>query len=161
VIEVVAIVGFLIAALAAAQWLRARARLREALLGRDAVEHSRAALAAVLDTVPVAALWWRRDGSEENAVGAVPGSGAGAPYSRFLTALTPADAARLSPVVERLRETGAPFAERVSLSAGPEYRSPDGERRPRVVAERCVAGARRRRKRQYRCGRRRRFAAGF
>ena len=72
-IEVIAIVGFLIAALAAAQWLRARARLREALLGRDAVEQSRAALAAVLDTVPVAALWWRRDGSEENAVGAVPG----------------------------------------------------------------------------------------
>ena len=59
-IEVVAILGFLMAALAAAQWLRARARLREALLGRDAVEQSRAALAAVLDTVPVAALWWRR-----------------------------------------------------------------------------------------------------
>ena len=55
-IEVVAILGFLIAALAAAQWLRARARLREALLTRDAIEQSRAALAAVLDTVPVAAL---------------------------------------------------------------------------------------------------------
>ena len=100
-IEVVAILGFFLAALAAAQWLRVRARLREALLGRDAVEQSRAALAAVLDTVPVAALWWRRDGSDENAVGAVPGSGAGAPYSRFLAALTPADAARLGPARAR------------------------------------------------------------
>ena len=121
-IEVVAILGFLIAALAAAQWLRARARLREALLARDAIEQSRAALAAVLDTVPVAALWWRRDGSQEIAVGAVPGSGSGAPYSRFLAALTPADAARVSPVVGRLRESGAPFTERVSLTDGPEYR---------------------------------------
>ncbi|HVH77804.1 MAG TPA: PAS-domain containing protein, partial [Stellaceae bacterium] len=121
VIEFVAILGFAVAAASVAQWLHVRARLRDALLGRDAVEQSRAGLAAVLDTVPVAALWWRRDGTEESAVGTVPGSGSGSPYSRFLAALVPSDAARLSTAVDRLRETGTPFADKVRLSAGADY----------------------------------------
>ena len=120
-IELIAILGFLLAAVALAQWLRVRARLREALLGRDAIEQSRAGLAAALDTVPVAALWWRRDGSEENAVGTVPGSGAGSPYSRFVAALLPADAVRLSAGVDRLRDAGMPFVESVRGSDGADY----------------------------------------
>ena len=122
-IEFIAGLGLVAAAIAAALWLRARARLSHALVGRDSLEQTRAGLAAILDTVPLAALWWRRDGSEESAVGVVPGSGAGSPYSRFLAALAPADAARLSTAVDRLRETGTPFAETASLSGGPDYRA--------------------------------------
>ena len=120
-IEFAAAIGFAMAAVAAALWWRARARLNHALLEREAAEQNRGGLAAVLDTVPAAALWWGRDSGEENVIGAVPGDGAGPPYSRFLTALAPGDAARLSTAVDLLRETGTPFAQTVSLAAGPDY----------------------------------------
>ena len=94
-IEFAAAIGFVVAAIFAALWWRAHARLHETLLGREALEQSRAGLAAMLETVPAAALWWRRGGGEESAIGRIPGTGSGSPYSRLLGALVPSDAARL------------------------------------------------------------------
>ncbi|MBV9584561.1 MAG: PAS-domain containing protein [Alphaproteobacteria bacterium] len=122
-IEFLAAIGFVLAAIAATAWWRVRARCQQTLLGRAALEESRAGLAAVLDTAPNAALWWRRDSGEECAIGSVLGSGAGSPYSRFLAALTPTDAARLGAGVDQLRETGTPFDDTVSLAAGSDYRA--------------------------------------
>ena len=122
VIEFAAAIGFVVAAIFAALWWRAHARLHETLLGREALEQSRAGLAAMLETVPAAALWWRRGGGEESAIGRIPGTGSGSPYSRLLGALVPSDAARLREAVDDLRETGAGFAMTVSEAAGSGYR---------------------------------------
>src|SRR5207248_8572552 len=99
-----AAIGFVVGAILAALWWRAHARLHETLLGREALEQSRAGLAAMLETVPAAALWWRRGGGEESATGRIPGTGSGSPYSRLLGALVPSDAARLREAVDDLRE---------------------------------------------------------
>ncbi|MBV9016610.1 MAG: hypothetical protein JO058_13240, partial [Alphaproteobacteria bacterium] len=49
-IEFLAAIGFVLAAIAATAWWRVRARCQQTLLGRAALEESRAGLAAVLDT---------------------------------------------------------------------------------------------------------------
>jgi PAS domain-containing protein len=127
VIEFAAGIGFIIAVLFAVLWWRDRSRLGETLLARDGLEQTRAGLAAMLDTVPVAALWWRRDADEETAIGRIPGSGAGPPYSRLLGALIPGDAARLEAAVGELRQAGTGFAVTVSGSAGSDYRIEGGQ----------------------------------
>src|SRR5260370_32367286 len=105
----------------AALWLRRRARLQQALTGRESVEQGRAGLAAALDTVPLAALWWRRDGAEESPIGRVPGGEAGTPYAGFLAGFDSADAARLEAAVDALRRTGAEFAGAVDAIDGSIY----------------------------------------
>jgi signal transduction histidine kinase len=122
VIEFAAAIGFIIAAIFAGLWWRALSRLQAALHGRDLLEHSHAGLAAMLDTVPVAALRWRRDGGAESPIGRIPGSGADSSYSGFLADLVPADSARLSAAVDELREAGTAFTATVSASTGPDYR---------------------------------------
>jgi len=122
VIEFAAAIGFIIAAIFAGLWWRALSRLQAALHGRELLEQSHAGLAAMLDTVPVAAVRWRRDGGEESALGSIPGSATDSPYSGFLAALAPADAARLSAAVDDLREAGTAFTAVVSTSDGPGYR---------------------------------------
>jgi signal transduction histidine kinase len=122
VIEFAAAIGFIIAAIFAGLWWRALSRLQAALHGRDLIEQSHAGLAAMLDTVPVVALRWRRDGGEESPIGRIPGSGADSSYSGFLAALVPADSARLSVAVDDLREAGTAFTATVRASAGPDYR---------------------------------------
>ncbi len=121
-IEFAAAIGFIIAAIFAGLWWRALSRLQAALHGRELLEQSHAGLAAMLDTVPVAAVRWRRDGGEESALGSIPGSATDSPYSGFLAALAPADAARLSAAVDDLREAGTAFTAVVSTSDGPGYR---------------------------------------
>ena len=76
-VEFTAVICLIFAVIFAALWLRLRTRLQQALLGRAAVEQSRDSLAGVLDTVPLAGLWWRRDGAAENPIGRVPGGDAG------------------------------------------------------------------------------------
>ena len=88
-------------------------------IDRDAVERSRAHMAALLATVPVAGFRWRNDGGEM-ALGRLPGSGAGLSYDRFLTQLDRADAARIDAAVAELRRVGTPFG--AALSA-PRRRS--------------------------------------
>ena len=121
-IEFAAGIGFFIAVFFALLWWRDRSRLRQTLLARDGIEQTRAGLAAMLDTVPVAALWWRHDADAESAIGRIPGSGAGSPYSRLLVSLASADAARLNAAVDELRQAGMGFALTVSETAGPDYR---------------------------------------
>ena len=121
-IEFAAAIGFIIAAIFAGLWWRALSRLQAALHGRDLIEQSHAGLAAMLDTVPVVALRWRRDGGEESPIGRIPGSGADSSYSGFLADLVPADSARLSTAVDDLREAGTAFTATVSASDGAGYR---------------------------------------
>ena len=121
-IEFAAAIGFVIAAIFAGLWWRSLSRLQVALHGRDLLEQSHAGLVAMLDTAPVAAVRWRRDGGEESALGSIPGSATDSPYSGFLAALAPADAARLSAAVDDLREAGTAFTATVSPSDGPGYR---------------------------------------
>ena len=101
-VEFAAVICLIFAVIFAALWLRLRARLQEALIGREAIEQSRASLAAALDTVPLAALWWRHDGAEEGPIGRVPGGEAGSPYAGFLAGFDSADAARLEATVDAL-----------------------------------------------------------
>ena len=121
-IEFAAAIGFVIAAIFAGLWWRSLSRLQAALLGHGLTEQSHTGLAAMLDTAPVAAVRWSRDGREESAIGRMPGSGTDSPYSGFLAALVPADAARLSAAVDDLREAGTAFTATVSTSGGPDYR---------------------------------------
>src|SRR5260370_39368782 len=102
----------------AALWLRRRARLQQALTGRESVEQGRAGLAAALDTVPLAALWWRRDGAEESPIGRVPGGEAGSPYAGFLAGFDSADAARLEAAGGALRRPRAGIAGAVGAIGG-------------------------------------------
>jgi len=122
VIEFAAGIGFIIAACFAVLWWRDRSRMHETRLARDALEQSRAGLAAMLDTVPATALWWRRDWDEEITVGQVPGNGAGSPFFRLLAALAPADAVQLKEAVDELQQAGTAFAVTVTEAAGPDYR---------------------------------------
>ena len=73
-IEFAAAIGFVIAAIFAGLWWRSLSRLQAALHGRDLLEQSHAGLVAMLDTAPVAAVRWGRDGDEESALGSIPGS---------------------------------------------------------------------------------------
>jgi len=121
VVEFAAVICLIFAVIFAALWLRLRPRLHEALIGRESVEQTRASLAAALDTVPLAGLWWRRDGAEESPIGRVPGGEAGSPYAGFLAGFDSADAARLEAAVDALRRTGTDFAAAVSATDGTTY----------------------------------------
>nr|HYU13244.1 PAS domain-containing protein [Stellaceae bacterium] len=120
-IEFAAVTCLIIAGIFAALWLRLRTRLREALIARESVEQTRAGLAAALGTVPLAGLWWRRDGAEESAIGRAPGGGAGPPYAGFLAELDSTDSARLGAAVDALRETGTDFTAAVNTTDGAIY----------------------------------------
>jgi len=79
VIAFVAGLCFVAAAVFAVLWWRARAASGRLGIDRDAVERSRAGMAALLATVPMAGFRWRRDGGEM-PLGRLPGSGAGLSY---------------------------------------------------------------------------------
>ena len=111
----------MLAALFAALWWRARAALRAAGSQRDAVERSRAGLAAVLATVPIGAFRWRRGRDEAMPLGRLPGVGAGLAYERFLERLDPEDAARVAVAVEELRRVGSAFSATGSAPDGTVY----------------------------------------
>src|SRR6201997_834972 len=85
------------------------------------MEQSRASLAAVFDTAPLAALWWRRDGAEESPIGQVPGGESGLPYAGVLAGLDSPAPARLETAVDALRHTGQDFATAVGATDGKTY----------------------------------------
>src|SRR6478672_6813136 len=89
-------------------------------IDRDAVERSRAGMAAVLATVPLAGFRWRRDGGE-TALGQLPGSAPALSYDRFLAGLDRADAGRIDAAVAELRRIGTGFAATASTTAGTTY----------------------------------------
>jgi len=120
VIEFAAGICFVAAALFSALWLRARARLRAAAIDRDAAEQRRAGIAGVLDTVPLAAFCWPRDGTPEMALGGLR-AGSGLSYAGFLGEIEPEDAASVSRAVEDLRQTGTAFTATVSTPGGAAY----------------------------------------
>ena len=125
-IELLAAICFLAASVLAALWWRARAGLREAISGRDAAANDRDAVAEVLGTVPLAAFRWRpngadADGSEEIALGTLPGDGAGLSYARFLAGLATGDAARIAAALDHLKRTGTAFSATVSGTGGAAY----------------------------------------
>ena len=131
-LEFAAGASFLAAAVFAALWWRARRRAGQAGADREAVEASRAGMAAVLATVPVAGFRWRRDGGRELPLGALPGRGAGFSYDRFLAELAPADAARVAAAVDELKRAGTVFTAAVSAPDGAAYQieggtTPSGE----------------------------------
>jgi signal transduction histidine kinase len=122
VIEFVAGICFLAAAVFAALWWRARRGLRQATADRETVEHSRAAMAAVLATVPALGYRWRREGAAEMVLGSLPRPGsAGLSYERFLAELEPPDAVRIAASVGELRRVGTVFAAAVSAPGVAAY----------------------------------------
>src|ERR1700693_1069041 len=120
VIELAAGICAIAAAVCAALWWRARASWREAMVARDAAEQGRAAMAAVLGTLPLAGFCWRRD-SEEIALGRPPGGGTGFSYASFLAGIETADAARIAAAVGDLKGTGTAFSAAVSARGGVAY----------------------------------------
>jgi signal transduction histidine kinase len=121
VIEFAAGICLVAAGVFAVLWLRARSGLREAVESRDAVARNRAALAAVLDTVPLAGLRWARGERGESALGKPPAGDAVSPFSSFLARLDAADAGRLATAVENLTRTGASFSATVTAPDGGAY----------------------------------------
>ena len=119
-IEFVAGLCFVGAAVFAVLWWRARMSAERVGIDRDAVERSRAGMAAVLATVPAAGFRWRRDGGEM-ALGQLPGSGAGLSYDRFLAGLDRTDSARIDAAVAELRRAGTPFSAAVSVPDGAAF----------------------------------------
>src|SRR5712671_4517002 len=120
VIEFAAGICFLAVAVCAALWWRARAGWREAMVARDAAEQSRASMAAVLGTLPLAVFCWHGD-SEEIALGGLPGGGMGFSYASFLAGIETADAARVAAAVEDLKQIGTAFTAAVSVPGGAAY----------------------------------------
>ncbi len=130
-IELAAAICLLAAAAFAALWWRARAGLREATRGRDAVEHGRAALTAVLGTLPIAAFRWRPGGTEagrtntdatpEIVLGTLPGGGTGFSYAGFLAGIESEDASRIAAALDDLKHEGTAFTAAVSGPGGAAY----------------------------------------
>ncbi len=120
VIEFAAVICFVAAATCAISWWRARAGWREAMAARDGAENDRAAMAALLGALPVAALYWRAD-SEENALGRLPGGAAGFSYASFLGGIDIADRTRLAAAVDDLKRRGTAFTAAVSAPGGAAY----------------------------------------
>ncbi len=120
-IEFAAGICFLAAAVSAALWWRARSGLRRAMLGREAAEHGRAAMAAVLGTLPLAAFRWRPDGTEEMVLGRLPGGDPVFSYAGFLAGIETADAARIAAALDDLKRKGTPFTAAVSTPGGGAY----------------------------------------
>ena len=120
VIEFAAGICVIAAAVCTALWWRARAGWREAMAARAAAEQGRAAMAAVLGTLPLAGFCWRSD-SGEITLGRPPGGGPGFSYASFLGGIENADAARISAAVEDLKRTGTGFSAAVSAPGGAAY----------------------------------------
>ena len=111
--------------------LHARARLSAAEASRDAAEKSRAGLAAVLGTAPLAGFLWRADGLE-TALGSLPGQATSTTFGDFLAGLDADSARRLSAFVSALRASGTAFADTATLADGTAYavtgrRTEDGD----------------------------------
>jgi len=136
VIELAAAICFLAAAVFAALWWRSRTGLREAMRGRDGAEHDRAALTAVLGTLPIAAFRWRpggaepdgtedggtdKDGTEEIVLGTLPGGATGFSYAGFLAGLETDDASRIAAALDDLKHEGTAFTAAVSGAGGAAY----------------------------------------
>jgi signal transduction histidine kinase len=122
----------LAAAACAALWWRARAECRDAMAAREAAELSRAAMASLLGALPVAGFRWRREASEEIALGRLPGRGTDFSYAGFLDGIETKDAARLAAAVEDLKRVGTAFTASVSAAGGAIYeiegrRTPSGD----------------------------------
>jgi hypothetical protein len=120
VIEFVAGLCFVAAALFAVLWWRARMSAERVGIDCDTAERSRAGMAALLATVPAAGFRWRRDGGEM-PLGQLPGGDAGLSYDRFLAGLAREDAARIDAAIDELRRVGAPFSATVSAPDGAAY----------------------------------------
>ena len=95
-------------------WWWTRAQLAEARAARDSAERARGGLAALIDTIPIAAYRWNREGGE-----APPGR-AGS-FVSFIAGLDPADAARIATAVEALRQRGARLDATVATPGGKVY----------------------------------------
>jgi signal transduction histidine kinase len=114
--------ALLLAAVAfAALWWRTRMRLRHLGSEREAVEASRASMAGLLATVPVAGFRWRSDGTREMPLGSLPGRGPGLSYDGFLAGLASADSARTDAAVDALKRAGTVFTAAVSAPDGTSY----------------------------------------
>jgi signal transduction histidine kinase/PAS domain-containing protein len=109
--------------------LHARARLSAAEASRDATEESRAGLAAILDTAPLAGFLWRADGGE-TALGSLPGQATAETFGDFLAGLDTDCAKRLSAFVGALRAKGTSFADTATLADGTAY----------AITGRCTEG---------------------
>jgi signal transduction histidine kinase len=121
VIEFVAGISILAAALFAALWWRARARLRKATLASELVERNRDALAAVLASVPAAGFRWGRDAPDAMPLGRLPGRAGELSYEQFLAWLDPADAAHATAALDALKWAGTGFTATVSAPDGGAY----------------------------------------
>jgi signal transduction histidine kinase len=136
VIELAAAICLIAAAAFAALWWRARSGLREAMRGREAAEHGRDALTAVLGTLPIAAFRWRldgarpdgtkdrgtlQDGTEEIVLGRLPGGGTDFSYAKFLAGIATEDASRITAALEELKHQGTAFTAAVSGPGGTAY----------------------------------------
>jgi signal transduction histidine kinase len=100
--------------------LHTRARLSAAEARRDAAERSRASLAALIGTAPVAGFLWAADGTE-TALGLLPGRTKAASFADFLAALGADSSARLSAAVAALRADGTPFADTAGFLDGSAF----------------------------------------
>jgi signal transduction histidine kinase len=98
--------------------LHARARLSRAEARCAAAEREAAGLTAIVATAPLAGFLWR--GNAESALGSVPGLQA-MTFAKFLAALDPDTAARLSTLIAALRASGTPFADTATLADGTAY----------------------------------------
>jgi signal transduction histidine kinase len=123
---------FLAAAAFAGLWWRVRAEWRATMAARNAAELSRAAMASVLGTLPVAGFRWRPGDSQEVALGRLPGGGTDFSYASFLAGIETADAARIAAAVEDLKQTCTMFTASVAAPGGAAYeiegrRTPSGD----------------------------------
>jgi signal transduction histidine kinase/PAS domain-containing protein len=112
--EFAAAICLFAAAVFGALWLIARIRLHAAI-------REGAGIAEALDTAPVAAFRWRRDGAEEKGFGRLTGDVAQLSYAGFLAALPQTEAARVAEAVVALKSAGTPLALTVSDHDGIAY----------------------------------------
>jgi signal transduction histidine kinase len=113
VIAIAAGLCLIVAIAFAVLWSRARAQLIGARAARDSADRVRGGLAALLDTVPLTAFRWDRDGAEA--------PGRAGPFDRFLAGLDPADATRIGAAIEGLRQRGAALDATIATPAGMAY----------------------------------------
>jgi signal transduction histidine kinase len=113
VIAVAAGLCLIVAIVFVVLWSRARAQFASARAARDNAERARGGLAALLETVPLTAFRWDRDGTE------APGRAGG--FDRFLAGLDPADAPRIAAAIEGLRQRGTALDATIATPAGTAY----------------------------------------
>jgi len=121
VIEFAAGICFLAALVCAALLWRARVGWRKTMAARNAAELSRAAMASVLGTLPIAGFRWRSGDSQNIALGRLPDGGTNFSYASFLGGIETADAARIAAAVEDLRRAGTAFTTSVAAPGGAAY----------------------------------------